>query len=220
MSAVATAIVGSTLVGAYASNKAAKTQAAASDRSAELQQQQYEDTVRRQKPFYDVGVNALPELVNASKYQNFGMDQFQADPGYAFRLSEGQKALERSAAARGGLLSGGTGKALVRFGQESGSQEFTNAFNRYQIERNAKLSALQSLTGMGQTTAQQLSNAGQTMASNVGNDITNSAAARASGYTGVANAFSSGAGTYLNYNQNQNLLAAMSKRGWGNNPIG
>lgn len=212
MTWVATAVVGSTIVGAYSANKAANVQAAASDKSAQLQQNQYEDTVRRQKPFYDVGVNALPDLVNASKYTNFGMDQFQADPGYAFRLSEGQKALERSAAARGGLLSGGTGKALQRFGQDYGSQEYNNAFNRYQIERTARLAPLQALTGMGQTTAQQLGTAGQTMASNVGNDITNSAAARASGYVGTANALTGGLNTYLNYNQGQNMINALSKR--------
>jgi len=115
---VAGAVVGSSLIGASAAGKSADTMANATNRSAELQYQQYLDTVQRQKPFYDVGVNALPELVSASKYEPFTMDKFQADPGYAFRLSEGQKALERSAAARGGLLSGGTGKALQRFGQE------------------------------------------------------------------------------------------------------
>ena len=206
------AILGSSLIGANAANRAGNQQAAASDRAAELQYQQYQDTVKRQKPFYDVGVNALPELVNASKYTNFGMDQFKADPGYAFRLSEGQKALERSAAARGGLLSGGTGKALERFGQDYGSQEYTNAFNRYQAERQARLGPLQSLTGMGQTTAQQLSTAGQNMATNVGNDITNSAAARASGYVGSANALSGGLGQYLNYTSNQNLVNALANR--------
>jgi hypothetical protein len=154
---------------ASAAQDAANTSAGATDRATALQQRMYEENVARQKPFYNVGVNALPELVNASKYTNFGMDQFQADPGYAFRLGEGTKALERSAAARGGLLSGGTGKALQRFGQELGSQEYTNAFNRYQTERAARLNPLQSLTGTAQTTANTLGTAGQTMATNIGN---------------------------------------------------
>jgi len=114
---------------ARAAENAANTANAASERAIALQQRMYDENVARQKPFYDVGVNALPELVNASKYTNFGMDQFTADPGYAFRLSEGQKALERSAAARGGLLSGGTGKALQRFGQEL---RFTRVHQRLQ----------------------------------------------------------------------------------------
>jgi len=214
MSAVATAIVGSAYLSSKASSKAADVQAGAMDRAAELQNQQYQDTVARQKPFYDVGVNALPELVQASKYTPFGMDQFKADPGYAFRLSEGQKALERSAAARGGLLSGGTGKALQRFGQELGSQEYTNAFNRYQAERQARLGPLQSLTGMGQSTGQQIGQAGQNMASNVGEAIGSGAAARASGYVGQANALTGGLNTYLNYSNNQaiaNRLDAMGQ---------
>ena len=153
---------------ARAAEKAADTTGAASDRAVALQQRMYDENVARQQPFYQAGVNALPELVNASRYQNFGMNQFQADPGYGFRLSEGQKALERSAAARGGLLSGGTGKALQRFGQDYGSQEYMNAFNRYQTERAARLNPLQSLTGMAQTTANTLGSTGQNMAGNIG----------------------------------------------------
>ena len=206
------AIVGSSLIGANAASNAGNQQAAASNRAADLQYQQYQDTVKRQQPFYQAGVNALPELVNASKYTNFGMDQFKADPGYAFRLSEGQKALEQSAAARGGLLSGTAGKALVNYGQNAASQEYTNAFNRYQAERQARLGPLQTLTGMGQTTAQQVGQAGQTMATNAGNDITNSAAARASGYVGGANALSGGLGQYLNYTSNQNIVNALANR--------
>jgi len=63
---------------------------------------------------------------------------FQADPGYGFRMSEGLKALERSAAARGGLVSGGAGKALQRYGQDLASQEYGNAFQRFQQDRAAR----------------------------------------------------------------------------------
>jgi len=152
-----------------AARSAADTAGAASDRAVALQREQYQKQLEMQKPFYDVGVNALPELVAASKYTPFGMQQFQQDPGYAFRLSEGQQALDRSAAARGGLISGGALKAAQRYGQDMGSQEYTNAFNRYQTERAARLQPLQSLTGYGQTTANTLGNAGQSMAGNVGN---------------------------------------------------
>jgi hypothetical protein len=216
---VAGAVVGSSLIGASASNKAAGTQADAMNRSAELQYKQYQDTVARQKPFYDVGVNALPELVAASKYTPFGMEQFQQDPGYAFRLKEGQQALDRQAAARGGLISGGALKAATRYGQEMGSQEYTNAFNRYQAERAARLQPLQALTGMGQSTGQQISSAGQTMASNVGDTMGSAAAARASGYVGTANALTSGLNTYLNYNQGQNYLSALRGGGGGRTPL-
>lgn len=146
---------------AKATTEAANISAGAQREATALQRQMYEENVARQQPWLQAGQNALAKLSAASDYTPFGMSQFQADPGYAFRMSEGQKALERSAAARGGLLGGATGKALTRFGQDLGSQEYMNAFNRYQAERQARLGPLQSLAGVGQTTAQQLGGAGQ-----------------------------------------------------------
>jgi hypothetical protein len=139
----------------------------------------------------------------------FGPEQFSKDPGYGFRLAEGQKALERNAAARGGLISGGALKAAQRFGQEMGTQEYTNAFNRYQIERNARLGPLQSLAGFGQTSVNQLGQAGQNYATSAGNLMTGGAAAQAAGQVGAANAITGGLGTYLNYSQNNALLNAL-----------
>lgn len=101
--------------------------------------------------------------------RDFSMADFQADPGYAFRLSEGQKALDRQAAARGGLISGGALKAAQRYGQEMGSQEYTNAFNRYQTNRANQLNPLQSLSGGGQTSTNTLSNAAGNYGTNMGN---------------------------------------------------
>jgi hypothetical protein len=71
----------------------------------------------------------------ASAMRNFGASDFQADPGYAFRLSEGMKALDRTAASRGGLLSGSTLKGAQRFGSDLASQEYGNAYNRFQANR-------------------------------------------------------------------------------------
>ena len=81
-----------------------------------------------------------------------------------------------------------------------------NAFNRYQTERNARLAPLQSLAGVGQTTATNLGNQGMTMASNVGDAYQNAANARASGYVGQANAIGGGISQGVNYLQNQQLM--------------
>ena len=203
------AIIGSALLGSSASKKAASTQADAANRAADLQMQQFERQVELQEPWRQAGITALNKLTPlATEYTPFGMDQFQQDPGYAFRMSEGMKALERSAAARGGLLSGGMLRGAQRYGQDLASQEYMNAFNRYQAERNARLNPLQSLAGVGQTATNQLGQAGQTMASNVGQALGAAAQARASGYIGGANALSQGLGTYLNYQQGQNYLNA------------
>lgn len=203
---VAGAVVGSALIGSNASSKAAKAQAGAASEASNLEREMFERNIELNAPFREAGVNALNKLVPLTDYKDFGMDQFRADPGYSFRMSEGMKGLERSAAARGGLLSGGTLKGIQRYGQDMASQEYQNAFNRYGIERERRLNPLQSLAGVGQTTSQQLGAAGTQMAGNVGNLITGGAAARASGYVGGANALTGALNTGLNYYQGQNYL--------------
>jgi hypothetical protein len=215
---MAAAVVGSSLLGANAAGNAADTQAAAADRAAQLQNEQYKQTREDQMPWLKAGEGALNKLIPLSDYKKFDMGQFQADPGYAFRLSEGQKALDRSAAARGGLISGSALKAAQRYGQDMGSQEYQNAFNRYQAERTAQLQPLQSLAGIGQTTAQNLGTAGAANASAVGNYLTGGAAAQAAGYVGQANAVSGGLGTYMNYTSNNNLLNVLNQNRGGGSP--
>jgi hypothetical protein len=209
------AIFGSSLLGANAASKAADTQAGAADRAAELQYKMYQENVQRQQPFLEAGVGALNKLTAAADYKPFGMDQYKADPGYAFRLSEGQKALDRQAAARGGLISGAALKAATRYGQDMGSQEYQNAFNRYQTERAALLNPLQSLAGVGMTTANILGNAGQSYGAGAGEAYMGGANARASGYVGGANALTSALGSYLNYSQGQDYLNRLRPPGVG-----
>ena len=244
MSAIATAIVGSALISSNAAKRASDTQARATTESAAvakdvsqeqiaLAREQYATNIGLQEPFRQAGMkgqNRLMEVLglsdntNAPGYgsaaRNFSMADFQADPGYAFRLSEGTKALERSAAARGGVLSGGTGKALQRFGQDLSSQEYTTAFNRYQTNRANLLQPLQSLAGQGQSTANTIGNYGQTMTSdinaslgNYGANATNAllggANARASGYIGQANALNNAVGMGVNYYNQQQYLSRL-----------
>ena len=219
---IETAILGSAVLGAASSRSAAKTQAGAADRASDLQREQFERQVELQAPFREAGITALNKLVPlATDYTPFGMQQFQQDPGYAFRLSEGQKQLDRMAAIRGGQISGSSLKAAARFGQDMGSQEYSNAFNRYQTERNARLNPLQSLAGVGQTSTNQLGAAGQSMASGVGEALGAGAQARASGYMGMANAIGGGVGQYLNYGQQQqqnSLLQQALSRPTGYSP--
>jgi hypothetical protein len=59
-----------------------------------------------------------------------GQQALANDPGYQWRMDQGRKALEASAAARGGLFSGATGKALVDYGQGLASQEYDKAYGR------------------------------------------------------------------------------------------
>ena len=205
------ATVGSNLIGGMmssdATQSAADAQAAASDRAAQLQYKQFQEQQATQKPFLEAGYkgeNRLLDLLGlsgnagaqgyGSMANNFSMQDFQADPGYAFRMSEGLKALDRTAASRGGMLSGAALKGATQYGQDLGSQEYQNAFNRYQTNRSNLLNPLQSLAGQGQTTANALGTAGQNYATNAGNAYMNAGNAAASGYVGSANAWNNALG--------------------------
>jgi hypothetical protein len=196
-------VVGAGLSSSRAAGKAADAQAQAAQDAAALEYQMFQENKDLNKPFYDnslVAQNRMMDLLGLSKNtgadkygyltQPFNANQMYQDPGYQFRLSEGLKSMDRQAAAQGGLQSGGALKAAQRYGQDYASNEFNNAFNRYQTERSALLNPLQSLTGAGQTVAQNLGQAGQNYANQAGELYTQAGNARASGYIGKANAMS------------------------------
>jgi len=222
----AAAILGSAALGAAASRSASKTQAGAAQQAADVQRSQFEQTRADQAPYRQAGYNALANLQrtagNVPAAFKFGDYEFKADPGFGFRLAEGQKAIDRQAAARGGLISGGALKAATRFGQEMGSQEYQSAYNRAlmgyntDVARENQLYNRQAaLAGIGQTATNLVGTAGQNYATNVGNLMTGAGAAQAAGQVGVANALTGGMSTYLNYSQNNALLNAL--RGGGGN---
>jgi hypothetical protein len=206
------AILGSSLLGANAASNAANTQAAAQREANQLAYSMFKEQQAAQEPWRQAGIGALGKLTAASDYTPFGMDQFNADPGYGFRLSEGQKALDRSAAARGGLISGSALKAATRYGQDMGSQEYTNAFNRYQTERQAKLGPLQSLAGVGQSATNQMGVNAANYSNTAGQGLTNIGNVQAAGGMGQANALAGGVSQYLNYSNNNDLLNVLARR--------
>jgi hypothetical protein len=196
---MALAIGGSALLGASAAKSAAKTQAASADQATQLQREMFNKQLELQQPFQEAGVNALAKMQK-------GVVSDYMDPSYQFRLGEGMKALERQAAARGGLISGGALKAAQRYGQDYASQEFGNAYNR-----------LAAMAGIGQTATGAMGNAAGAFGANAGQNYMGAANARASGYVGGANALTGGLGQYLNYTQGQNLLAGLQGGGMGGN---
>jgi hypothetical protein len=216
------AILGSSLYGSNAAQQAGSAQAAAANRAADLQYQQFRDQAALLEPFRQAGVRALPQLEaqrNMMPGAFTGKVDLTQDPGYAFRFSEGQKALDRSAAVRSGAMSGSALKNAVRFGQDYGSQEYQNAFGRALTGYNADVAReatgynrLAALAGYGQTATGQIGAAGQNMASNVGNLMTSGAAANAAGTVGGANALTGGLGSYLNYAGQQDMLNAYNAR--------
>jgi hypothetical protein len=214
-------IAGSAIIGAGASifggNKAADEQKKASKKAAKLQKQALAQQLALTKPYVEAGTNALAEYQKMAPYEDFGMKQFEADPGYNFRMAEGMKGLERSAAARGLLQSGSTLKGIQQYGQNLASAEYDNAFSRYLTQREARMNPYAYLTGIGQAAAAgQAANVGSSGAAlaEIAAQRGNASAAQAAGMGGaIGNAFGSigqGVGSYYANQPYMNYLSSIT----------
>ena len=207
---------------------AAAASQASANQSLALQREMFNKQIELQEPWRQAGVNALTKM-NLGEYSQTPQFAFNynqnTDPGTQFRLQQGLNAMNASAAARGGLISGNALKAGQTFGQEMGSQEYQNSFNRYlqnyanapntfQLNRNNLLDPLKFLTNVGQAGASnQAANVGSFGAANAANTM-GAANAQAAGQIGSANAYSNaigqGIGQY-NYNSMLNRFAPQSQ---------
>lgn len=205
----AVAIGAGTIAGAYigsrASKSAANTQAdaAANATNAELEMyyQGREDTA----PWREAGESALNTLVAKV---NAGPGDYTKSPGYDARLKEGTKAIERSAAARGGLLSGAAGKALTKYGQDYATNDYQNFLANYYNS----LTPLQSLAGLGQTSANQSAVLANQTGQTIGQNTIAAGNAQAAGTINTANSITgnlnSGINNYLTWKYMQPFIPA------------
>jgi len=126
--------------------------------------------------------------------QPFDVEQFYKyqDPGYWFRLQQGNQALMNSAAAGSGALSGAALKDLLSYNQYMASTEYGNAFNRYQTQQGNIFSRLFSLAQLGQGAAAGVGSQGTNLAGNAGQAFANAGSASGAGIVGAGNAINSG----------------------------
>ena len=211
-------LIGGAISGSGAQS-AARTQADAANRAADLQKQMFDKQVELQDPYRQAGLtgqNRLMELLGLGdntgsarfgQYaRDFGMQDFQQDPGYTFRLGEGLKAMGHRAGARGGLISGQTMKGMEDYRQGLASQEYGNAFNRYQTNRANQLQPLGSLMSSGQAAAAgQADQAGQ-YGVNAGNMMGQAGQAMAAGQMGSANTMGNALASMGSMYQQQQLM--------------
>ena len=169
---------------------------------AETAREFYGKGVGFQEPYMGAGTGAINQL--AQLYGQGGaytaqpeLAELRMDPGYEFRRQQGEQAMLNMARAGGSAGSGGALKAATRYGQEAGSQEYQNAYNRFMANRLAVTQGLQNIAGIGAGAAQTASQlAGQTgtqLSGNqfnqgnvLGNLASNAGATTAGAYTGVA----------------------------------
>jgi hypothetical protein len=223
---------------------ATQLQDAAQQRALDLQARMYDTNRADTAAWRDVGVNSLAKLQGLTN----GLDDymfkaytpnefnFQADPGYDWRIGQGQQAIDRSAAARGGLQSGAALKEAQRYGQNFASNEYQNAYNRwntdetnnynrYNTQQNNVYNKLATLAGMGQVANTQLGQAGTNYANSTSGTLANTA-------NNLGNIWSNNAANqsnvgYQNANANSSMYSGIGNAlggasqaggsgGWGN----
>lgn len=241
--------VAGAVTGGVTSMKAAGAQADAAKSAAELQHEDAQAALQFQQkefdtqqadlqPWLKAGQGALGTLtadmgeLTAPWTGTFTAPtaaEAAATPGYQFTLGQGELALQNSAAARGGALSGGTAKDIAGYAEGLASttyqqtfsnalQQYQQAFNSFETNQANKYNRLAGVAGTGQVTATTMGQQGQAAANNVSNtmltsgqqigqNINNAGAATASGYVGVGNAVNSGLSGIGGYLQLQQLLA-------------
>lgn len=204
------AAIGGALIQRSAAKKAARAQENTANRDIAFQTET-RDLIRGDlAPYREGGVqaqNAIDfELGLGARPE--GYQGFTATPGYEFRLGEGQRALEASAAARGGLYSGAAMRDMTKFGQDYGSNEYGNYFSRLGARADTGMNAAQMSGAASQQAAAGISNA----LGNIGN-------AQSAGAIGSANAITGGMQNMLgvwNYQKNMNAAQPGGQQSFGN----
>lgn len=123
--------------------------------------------------------------------QLFGPEQFKAnmDPGYQWRLQQGNQGTMNSSAAGSGALSGEALKRLMDYNQGAGSQEYGASFDRFQTQQGNIYQRLLALSQQGQSAAANVGAQGVQTGANIGANIVGGANAGAAGQIGAANAY-------------------------------
>ena len=223
---IATAIIGSAVVGAGASvagsmaqssatKKASKAQQDAQKYAADIQKEMYDTTRNDLLPYNTAGQSAtnmlsnrLPELTAPIRMDQSTLEQ---TPGYQFNLSQGLKSVQNSAAARGLGTSGAALKGAASYATGLADSTYQNQFNNAITNQTNAYNRLMGAATLGESAAAQtgaygtqtganIGNGAITTAGHVGNNMIQGGNAQAAGYLGVANSLNGGLNNYMTYN--------------------
>ena len=181
MSGIATAVVGSAVIGGVMSSKAQKSaantaanaQIDASEKSVEEQRRQFDAVQKLLKPYADAGLSGLTGQqnllgINGTAAQQAAINNINNSSEMQTYLQQGENAILQNASATGGLRGGNTQAALAQFRPQLLNQLINQ---RYQN--------LAGMTALGQNAAAGTGNAGMQTASNISNLYQQTGAAQA-----------------------------------------
>lgn len=203
---VAVAAIGSAVIGAgvgiYGANKAAGAQTRASKNASDVERQMYDTTRGDLAPYRNAGstgTNALMGLAGLGPNGYAGIQSnLESLPGYQFTRTQGLKAVQNSAAARGLGVSGAALKGAANYATGLANSTYGDQFNR-----------LMGISQLGENAAAQTGAYGTQTANNIGQNIIGAGNAQAAGAVGGANAVGNAANSIGNLYTTNALLSSM-----------
>lgn len=166
--AAAVAVVGG-VMGNNSAKKAAGAQKKAQAKAAKEQKKMYEQSRKDMQPYMESGTLANTDLnmrmglagdASNKDYgflmKRFNNQEFEKDPGYQFRMDEGNRGIAATQAARGGLLSGAAAKEASRYNQGFASNEYGQAYDRFNNDQAGQYNKLTGIKQDGQQAATSL----------------------------------------------------------------
>lgn len=188
--------------------------------NAAVQERLAQQAAAKQDPRYGSLLESYQAYTPYKEYTPFSEAEFKADPGYQFRLDQGNKAIQNLAAATGNLNSGRAMKDAIAYNSGQGAQEYQASYGRYnndyltgfnshmqnyltgfnshETNKSNIYNKLMGLTGIGQSSASALANVGSNYSGQVSNNLAQGANAQAAGAVGQSNAINQGLGTVTN----------------------
>lgn len=221
MAAVTGAVLGAGAT-LYAANQSKKATQSATNATLDAQNQAYYSNLANMQPYMTAGTNALNSL---TALNNGDYSSFTESPDYQYTLSQGIQSLDRSAAAKGSLYSGGQSADLMNYASGLASQQYNNYYSKLASLAGMGQSSASALAGVNTNYANAVSNANSTaayqnantnsqlatgLAGLLNSSLQQSAAGRTSSYattptTGTStwgNSVASGAGSLYNFGNN------------------
>ena len=207
---VATAIIGSSVLGGITGMIGANKQASAQEQAAQEQMSMFNTINQQEQPFMQAGYGATTQLndllgigsgtpsgglPNGYLNQTFNPTQAQMNqyPGYQFALNVGGQAVRNADTPGVGALSGPALKDLTSFNVGTANQFYNQYFNQFQTQQNNIFSRLSGIAGLGSSAAAHVGAAGTQLGQGAAQATAGAGASLGAGYVGVGNSAASGA---------------------------
>lgn len=212
--AIAAPIIGG-IVSGVGSGIAGSQASSAANKAAQLQEQQYQQTRQDQAPYMAAGTTALG-TIQSDQANGTGFAapfNFQADPGYQFNLQQGTDAINNSAAAKGGVLNGGTLKALSQYTSGLADTTYNSAYNRYLQGSNQSYNQLMGVAGLGESATANTGAAGANAANAAGSYTNQAGQDTAAGTVGIGTGINQGLSGASSAGQTYSILNQLQQAG-------